>query len=166
MKDATGILDADAAVDTQFGQVETSASLGLQESQTQVRTSSTSEQGLKIWTFRIPHGPLSSQTLRACETSANIQGEESCFDGTTSQTTVGTEQYSRSNELQLRKWQEQDSRIHFRTVVLQKTTVGQICVTRPSLRDVWRRREWTGLARIRAVVGLRCLEIVKPEGEI
>ena len=55
-------------------QVETSTSLGLHESQTQVRSGSTSEEGRATSSFRIPHGPLPSQTLRARATCPKLQG--------------------------------------------------------------------------------------------
>ena len=79
-----------------MGQVEKSTGLGHQESQTQVGGSSTSEKRRKICSFRIPHGPLPSQTLRACQTSRTIQGERRAPGRTTSKTTV---EHDRSTQI-------------------------------------------------------------------
>ena len=75
-------------------QVEKSTCLGLQESQTHVRSSSTRQEGLKICSYRILHGPLPSQTLRACEISLHVQGESRAPGA--SKTTVETAEYSAS----------------------------------------------------------------------
>ena len=56
-----------------MGQVEKSTGLGHQESQTQVGGCSTSDKRRKTCSFRIRHGPLPCQTLRACQTSRTIQ---------------------------------------------------------------------------------------------
>ena len=64
---------------------------GLQESQTQVRSGSKMDG--KICSFRIPHGPLSFETLRACGTPPKHQ--------------------SRTKEHQFRKWQRQFSGCNF-----------------------------------------------------
>ena len=45
------------------------------------RSSSTGEAGRKICSFRISHGPLPDETLRACETSPIITKGESCSGG-------------------------------------------------------------------------------------
>ena len=86
--------------------------LGLQESRTQVRSGSTGKKDGRSVHFRIPHVHLPEETLRACETPAQLQ-RESCSGETTSKMAVGTEQFSRSKEHQLRKWQQQDSSTTF-----------------------------------------------------
>ena len=63
-----------------MGQVATSTGLGLQESQTHIRRSSTREEGRKFCSFRVCYAPLASQTLQACGTAPKIQ-EECRFAG-------------------------------------------------------------------------------------
>ena len=72
------------------------------------------EEGLKLCSFRIFHGPLASQTLQACEKNISQDTTEvTCCGGTTPKTTVKTAQYVRSKEHQFRKWQQQHSWIQF-----------------------------------------------------
>ena len=55
MKDAMKVTDTKAAVDKEgMEKVEKSTSSGLQEIETQVRSGSTSEEGLATGSFRIP----------------------------------------------------------------------------------------------------------------
>ena len=56
-----------------MGEVEKPSVLGLQQCQTQFRSGQTGEEGRKIFSFRIPHGPLPSQTDR--QTSPKLPGE-------------------------------------------------------------------------------------------
>ena len=57
------------------GQVEILPAWDFKKVKPQVRSGSTGEEGRWTSSFRIPHGPLSSATLRACEKSPTNQWE-------------------------------------------------------------------------------------------
>ena len=81
----------------------------LQESQTRVRCSSTSEEGRNICSSRILHGPCHLKHSVFAKHLKNKQGK-SCAPGKTpSKTTVDPEQHSRSKDHQRGKWQQQHS---------------------------------------------------------
>ena len=56
------------------GQVEILPAWDFKKVKPQVRSGSTGEEGRWTSSFRIPHGPLSSATLRACEKLQQING--------------------------------------------------------------------------------------------
>ena len=73
-----------------MGNFEESTSIGLQESQTQVESGSTGDEGRATCSIPVPHGRLPSHTLRARHNaSPKIQRRKSCSGETTSKTTVG-----------------------------------------------------------------------------
>ena len=127
-----------------MGQVETSIGLrmGLQESQTQVRSGSTSEEGRTICSFRTL---MDLCHLKHSELEKHLQSTrgESCSRDTSSKTTVASERYSR-RQLQLRQWQ-QNSWMQFADSLawrVQRRGIGlhagaHVGGTRMRLKNLW-----------------------------